>query len=455
MQSLTQTFSRFLQNYFGRFWLVVVYLFLYTPLFFLILFSFNSTRQDGIFTGFSTRWYTALLNDSRLVSGFFLSLRVAVITGTLSTILGTFAAFVLVRYQRFRGRSLFSGLVSAPLVMPEVIIGLSLLLLMVSIQHAIGWPERGVTTIVTGHTLLGMAYATVVISARLREMDRTIEEVAQGRIEAGLVVPGNHVAGIGHAHMLGLGCQALPLGHVLAAHHVAALGRDQQQRVLDAGQVGMDVVTAEVLEALHDGRLMAGVQPLGTQLALLFCPGGAEVAHGFGIHAQRGLADGVHIPGQGGRVGATARARHRRIDDDQASEPGRLAARSTYGNASAHGVADQRPARKAHCLGEGGHVGGLGIESIVQARAGRGQTTAAHVQHIGVELTTQVLGHEAPCHGRAGDAGDQDDGVALRALAIGAAVAEIVLAYAVGVDVAAVEKCAGHAVSPQAMAAVS
>ena len=173
-----QNLARFLQNSFGRLWLGVVYLFLYIPLFFLILFSFNSTRQDGVFTGFSTRWYVALLNDSRLVDGFFLSLKVAVTTGTLSTILGTFAAFVLVRYSRFRGRSLFFGLVSAPLVMPEVIIGLSLLLLMVAVQRAIGWPERGATTIVVGHALLGMAYATVVISARLREMDRTIEEAA-------------------------------------------------------------------------------------------------------------------------------------------------------------------------------------------------------------------------------------------------------------------------------------
>ena len=172
------TLSRFLQANFGRFWLGAVYLFLYTPLIFLIVFSFNSTRQDGIFTGFSMRWYEALLNDSRLVSGFFLSLKIAVMTGTLSTILGTFAAFVLVRFPRFKGRSLFSGLVSAPLVMPEVIIGLSLLLLMVAVQHAIGWPERGVTTIVIGHTLLGMAYATVVITARLREMDRSIEEAA-------------------------------------------------------------------------------------------------------------------------------------------------------------------------------------------------------------------------------------------------------------------------------------
>jgi putrescine transport system permease protein len=173
-----QVLARFLQQYFGRIWLVMVYLFLYLPLGFLILFSFNSTRQDGIFTGFSTRWYTALVNDPRLVEGFFLSLKVAVVTGTMSTILGTFAAFVLVRYQRFFGRSLFSGLVSAPLVMPEVIIGLSLLLLMVAVQHAIGWPERGAVTIVLGHALLGMAYATVVITARLREMDRSIEEAA-------------------------------------------------------------------------------------------------------------------------------------------------------------------------------------------------------------------------------------------------------------------------------------
>jgi ABC-type spermidine/putrescine transport system, permease component II len=162
-----QTLTRFLQKNFGRLWLAAVFLFLYVPLFFLILFSFNSTRQDGVFTGFSTRWYVALLNDSRLVDGFFLSLKVAVITGTLSVILGTFAAFVLVRYLRFPGRSLFSGLVSAPMVMPEVIIGLSLLLLMVAVQHAIGWPERGATTIVLGHTLLGMAYATVVISGAL------------------------------------------------------------------------------------------------------------------------------------------------------------------------------------------------------------------------------------------------------------------------------------------------
>jgi putrescine transport system permease protein len=169
---------RLAQNNFGRFWMGMVYLFLYLPLFFLIVFSFNSTRQDGVFTGFSLRWYEALMQDSRLVEGFLLSLRVALLTGTLSVILGSFAAFVLVRYRRFTGRTLFYGLVNAPLVMPEVIIGMSLLLLMVAVQRAIGWPDRGFITIVMGHTLLGMAYATVVIQSRLSEMDRSLEEAA-------------------------------------------------------------------------------------------------------------------------------------------------------------------------------------------------------------------------------------------------------------------------------------
>lgn len=161
-----------------RSWLLAIFLFLYAPLFFLILFSFNSTRQDGVFTGFSLRWYQALLADSRLVEGFFLSLKIALISATCSVTLGTFAAFVLVRYIRFKGRAWFVGLVNAPLVMPEVIVGLSLLLLLVAIQRALGWPERGVGTIVIGHTMLGMAYATVVIQSRLREMDRSIEDAA-------------------------------------------------------------------------------------------------------------------------------------------------------------------------------------------------------------------------------------------------------------------------------------
>jgi putrescine transport system permease protein len=154
------------------------YLFLYIPLFFMVVFSFNSTRQDAKFTGFSLRWYEALSRDNKIVEGFVLSIKVALVTGVLSAVLGTFAAFVLVRYRRFLGRSVFSGMVNAPLVMPEVVIGLSLLLLMVGFQNAFGWPERGILTIILGHTLLGMAYAMVVIQSRLLQMDQSIEEAA-------------------------------------------------------------------------------------------------------------------------------------------------------------------------------------------------------------------------------------------------------------------------------------
>ncbi len=167
-----------LEKNFGKFWMALVYLFLYLPLFFMIVFSFNSTRQDAQFTGFSLRWYEALTHDTKLVEGFWLSIKVASVTGLLSSVLATFAAFVLVRYRRFPGRTIFSGMVNAPLVMPEVVIGLSLLLLMVGIQNAFGWPERGILTIILGHTLLGMAYGMVVIQSRLLEMDRSIEEAA-------------------------------------------------------------------------------------------------------------------------------------------------------------------------------------------------------------------------------------------------------------------------------------
>jgi putrescine transport system permease protein len=167
-----------LQKYFGKFWLLIVFGFLYLPLGFMVLFSFNSTRTDSRFTGFSMRWYEALLNDSKIVDGFLLSVKIATITGLLSAVLATFAAFVLVRYRRFPGRTVFSGMVNAPLVMPEVIIGLSLLLLFVGAQNLFGWPQRGMLTIITGHTLLGMAYGMVVIQSRLMEMDRSIEQAA-------------------------------------------------------------------------------------------------------------------------------------------------------------------------------------------------------------------------------------------------------------------------------------
>ena len=170
--------NHFLGKYIGKLWLAAVFLFLYLPLMFMVVFSFNSTRQDAVFTGFSLRWYEALTRDTKIVDGFWLSIKVATAAGVASAVLATFAAFVLVRYRRFPGRTLFSGMVNAPLVMPEVVIGLSLLLLMVGVQNAFGWPQRGMMTIVLGHTLLGMAYGMVVIQSRLLEMDRAIEEAA-------------------------------------------------------------------------------------------------------------------------------------------------------------------------------------------------------------------------------------------------------------------------------------
>lgn len=167
-----------LQRHVGKAWLAAVFLFLYAPLAFMVLFSFNSTRQDAVFTGFSLRWYEALTRDTRIVEGFWLSVQIAAVTGVLSAVLGTMAAFVLVRYRRFLGRTVFSGMVNAPMVMPEVVVGLSLLLLMVGAQNVFGWPERGMLTIVLGHTLLGMAYAMVVVQSRLLEVDRSIEEAA-------------------------------------------------------------------------------------------------------------------------------------------------------------------------------------------------------------------------------------------------------------------------------------
>ena len=168
----------FMQRWFGRGWLSMGYLFLYLPIVVLVVFSFNSSRQDMVWTGFSTQWYGQLMMDAEIINGFALSLKIAVMSATSAVILGTFAAFVLDRYKRFRGRMLFAGMASAPLVMPEVIIGLSLLLMLVSVQKLFGFPERGMFTIWIGHTLLGMAYAAVVVQSRLQEMPKALAEAA-------------------------------------------------------------------------------------------------------------------------------------------------------------------------------------------------------------------------------------------------------------------------------------
>lgn len=165
-------------TWFGRGWLAAVYFFLYAPLVFLVVFSFNSTKQDSRFTGFSLRWYEALLEDTRLVEGFWLSLKVALCSATLATVLATLIAYSLVRFGKFRTRGLFSGMAHAPLVTPEVILGMALLLLFVGAERIFGWPPRGALTIILGHTLFACAFATTVIQSRLAEVDRSLEEAA-------------------------------------------------------------------------------------------------------------------------------------------------------------------------------------------------------------------------------------------------------------------------------------
>lgn len=168
------TFNR----WFGRGWLSAGYLFLYLPIVALVIYSFNDSPIPNVWRGFTLKWYVALASDHEMLAGLWLSLKIAFLTACGSVVLGTLAAFALVKYKRFRGRTLFSGMVNAPLVMPEVVVGLSLLLMLVSIQRALGFPERGMTTIWLGHLLLGMAYATVVIQSRLQAMPPQLEEAA-------------------------------------------------------------------------------------------------------------------------------------------------------------------------------------------------------------------------------------------------------------------------------------
>ena len=165
-------------QWFARSWLAAGYVFLFLPIVALVIYSFNDSPIPNKWAGFTTRWYTALVKDREMLAGLWLSLRIAFYTACGSVVLGTLAAFALVKYRRFTGRTLFTGMVNAPLVMPEVIIGLSLLLMLVSVQRATGFPERGALTIWMGHLLLGMAYATVVIQARLQDLNPQLEEAA-------------------------------------------------------------------------------------------------------------------------------------------------------------------------------------------------------------------------------------------------------------------------------------
>jgi len=165
-------------RWFSMAWLAAGYIFLFVPIVALIFYSFNDSPIPNKWAGFSLRWYAALPNDREMLGGVWLSFRIAFYTASASIVIGTLAAFALNRYRRFWGRTLFTGMINAPLVMPEVIIGLSLLLMLVSIQRAIGHPDRGMLTIWFGHLLVGMAYATVVVQGRLRDLNPQLEEAA-------------------------------------------------------------------------------------------------------------------------------------------------------------------------------------------------------------------------------------------------------------------------------------
>ncbi|MSQ69641.1 MAG: ABC transporter permease subunit [Gammaproteobacteria bacterium] len=160
-------------------WLAAGFAFLYVPIVSLIIFSFNESKLVTVWSGFSTRWYGALLQNDQILSAAGLSVRIGLISASLAVVLGTLVAVVLARFGMFRGRALLSGLATAPLVMPEVITGLSLLLLFVALEQAIGWPSgRSALTIIIAHTTFAMAYVAVVVQSRLTGMDPAIEEAA-------------------------------------------------------------------------------------------------------------------------------------------------------------------------------------------------------------------------------------------------------------------------------------
>lgn len=164
---------------FSSFMLVVGLLFIYLPMLILVIYSFNASKLVTVWGGWSLKWYIGLTDNTQLMGAVMRSLEIACYTAIAAVALGTLAAFVLTRISHFKGRTLFGGLVTAPLVMPEVITGLSLLLLFVAMAQMIGWPqERGIVTIWIAHTTFCAAYVAVVVSARLRELDLSIEEAA-------------------------------------------------------------------------------------------------------------------------------------------------------------------------------------------------------------------------------------------------------------------------------------
>jgi putrescine transport system permease protein len=151
---------------------------IYVPILVLIVFSFNASSLVNVWGGFSTAWYGQLLHNRQVLEAALLSVEVGFVASTGAVIMGTLAAIALIRFPRFRGRLLLTGMVSAPLVMPEIITGITQLLLFVSMLQLLAWPHRGFTTIVIAHVAFCMAYVTVTVQSRLQSADRSLEEAA-------------------------------------------------------------------------------------------------------------------------------------------------------------------------------------------------------------------------------------------------------------------------------------
>ncbi len=159
--------------------LIAGYVFLYLPLVIVVAYSFNSSRVMSVWQGFSLEWYTSLLENDALFTAVMASLKIATISATMAIILGTLAAVITVRFKHIRSRRFLQGMIASPLVMPDVMSGLALLLVFVGIQQTFDWPsQRGVWSVTIGHITLGMAYAYLVIQARLQDFDLSVEEAA-------------------------------------------------------------------------------------------------------------------------------------------------------------------------------------------------------------------------------------------------------------------------------------
>lgn len=161
-------------------WLIAVFAFLYAPIISVVIYSFNASKLVTVWAGWSVKWYGELAKDRQIIDAALLSVEIAAISSTLATILGTIAGYVLVRFPKFMGRTAFSGMVNAPLVMPEVITGLSMLLLFISMEQFIGWPQgRGMTTVIIAHVTFTLSYIAVVMRSRFLVLDLSLEEAAQ------------------------------------------------------------------------------------------------------------------------------------------------------------------------------------------------------------------------------------------------------------------------------------